>query len=59
MKPSIKNEITGKVHELKGKIKERAGHRMNDRDLQGQGIAEKMAGKVQNRVGPAEKAPGN
>jgi uncharacterized protein YjbJ (UPF0337 family) len=59
MKPSIKNEIAGKVHELKGKMKEKAGHRMNDHGLEGQGIAEKMTGKVQNKVGPAEKAPGN
>jgi uncharacterized protein YjbJ (UPF0337 family) len=58
MKPSIKNEIVGKVHEIKGKIKEKAGHMTNDPDLEGKGIAEKIAGKVQNRVGHVEKAQG-
>jgi len=58
MKPSIKNEIVGKVHEVKGKIKEKAGQMTNDPDLEGKGMAEKIAGKVQIRVGHAEKALG-
>jgi uncharacterized protein YjbJ (UPF0337 family) len=58
MKPSIKNEIAGKVHEVKGKIKEKVGQLTNDPDLEGQGIAEKIVGKVQNKVGHAEKAVG-
>jgi len=58
MKPSIKNEIVGKVHEVEGKIKEKAGQMTNDPDLEGQGLAEKIAGKLQNRVGHAEKALG-
>ena len=58
MKPSIKNEIAGKVHEVKGKIKEKVGQMTNDPDLEGKGIGEKIAGKVQNKVGHAEKALG-
>lgn len=58
MKPSIKNEIAGKVHEVKGKIKEKAGQMTNDPDLEGKGITEKIAGKIQNKVGHAEKAFG-
>jgi uncharacterized protein YjbJ (UPF0337 family) len=58
MKPSIKNEIAGKVHEVEGKVKEKVGQMTNDRDLEGKGIAEKIAGKVQNKVGYAEKALG-
>lgn len=30
----------------------------NDPDLEGKGIVEKMAGKVQNKIGHAEKALG-
>jgi uncharacterized protein YjbJ (UPF0337 family) len=45
--------------EVKGKIKEMAGQRTNDLDLEGKGIAEKTAGKVQNKAGHAEKAIGN
>jgi uncharacterized protein YjbJ (UPF0337 family) len=58
MKPSIKNEIAGKVHEVKGKIKEKAGQMTKDPDLEGKGLAEKIAGKVQNKVGHVEKALG-
>jgi uncharacterized protein YjbJ (UPF0337 family) len=58
MKPSIKNEIAGKVHEVKGKIKKKAGQMTNDPDLEGKGLAEKIAGKVQNKVGHVEKALG-
>jgi uncharacterized protein YjbJ (UPF0337 family) len=58
MKPSIENEIAGKVHEVKGKIKEKAGQMTNDPDLEGKGLGEKIAGKVQNKVGHLEKALG-
>ena len=58
MKPSTKNEIAGKVHEVKGKIKEMAGQMTNEQDLEDQGIAEKTVGKVQNKAGHAEKAIG-
>jgi uncharacterized protein YjbJ (UPF0337 family) len=58
MKPSIKNEIAGKIHEVKGKIKEKAGQMTNNPDLEGKGIGEKIAGKVQNKLGQAEKVLG-
>ena len=38
MKPSTENEIAGKVHEVKGKIKEKVGQLTNDPDLEGAGI---------------------
>lgn len=55
MKPSIENEIAGKVHEVKGKIKEKVGQLTNDPDLEGEGIGEKIAGKVQKKIGQVEK----
>jgi uncharacterized protein YjbJ (UPF0337 family) len=58
MKPSTKDEITGKVHEVKGTIKEKAGELTNDSDLEGEGIGEKIAGKVQKKIGQVEKALG-
>ncbi|MHB8607293.1 MAG: CsbD family protein [Candidatus Acidiferrales bacterium] len=58
MKPSTENEIAGKVHEVKGKIKEKAGELTNDPDLEGKGIGEKIAGKVQNKIGHAQKVLG-
>ena len=55
MKPSTENQITGKVHEVKGKIKEKVGRLTNDPDLEGQGIGEKIAGKIQKKIGQLEK----
>ena len=55
MKPSIENEIAGKVHEVMGKIKEKVGRLTNDPDLEGEGIGEKIAGKVQKKIGQLEK----
>jgi uncharacterized protein YjbJ (UPF0337 family) len=39
------------LHEVKGKVKEEAGKAIGDPDLQDRGVAEKIAGKVQNKVG--------
>jgi uncharacterized protein YjbJ (UPF0337 family) len=55
MKPSTENEIAGKVHEVKGTIKEKVGQLTNDPDLEGEGIGEKIAGKVQKKIGQLEK----
>jgi len=55
MKPSTENEIAGKVHEIKGTIKEKAGQLVNDPDLEGKGLAEKIAGKVKNTIGQVEE----
>ena len=58
MRPSTQNEIAGKVHEVKGTIKEKVGRLTNDPDLEGEGIGEKIAGKVQKKIGRVEKALG-
>jgi uncharacterized protein YjbJ (UPF0337 family) len=55
MKPSTENQIAGKVHEVKGKIKEKVGRLTNDPDLEGEGIGEKIAGKVQKKIGQLER----
>ena len=56
MKPSTENEIAGKVHEVKGTIKEKVGQLTNDPDLEGEGIVENITGKVQKNIGGVEKA---
>jgi uncharacterized protein YjbJ (UPF0337 family) len=58
MKPSTKNEIAGTAHEVKGKIKEKVGHVTNDPDLEGEGIGEKLGGKVQKKIGQVQKVLG-
>jgi uncharacterized protein YjbJ (UPF0337 family) len=55
MKPSTENEIAGKVHEIKGTIKQKVGQLTNDPDLEGEGIGEKIAGKVRKKIGQLEK----
>jgi uncharacterized protein YjbJ (UPF0337 family) len=56
MKPGAKDEIAGRVHEVKGTIKEKVGELTNDPDLEGEGIGEKIGGKVQKKIGQVEKA---
>jgi uncharacterized protein YjbJ (UPF0337 family) len=55
MNPSTKDQITGALHELKGSAKEKTGQLTNDPDLTAEGQAEKIAGKVQKKVGQIEK----
>ncbi len=56
MKPSIRDNAQGKFHQMKGKVKEKAGQLTNDRDLEAEGALEKAAGKVQGVIGQVEKA---
>ena len=58
MKPSTDDKTTGKLHEVKGTIKQKVGEIANDPNLEADGRAEKNAGKVQNFVGKVEKAVG-
>lgn len=55
MKPSTKDQIQGTLHELKGKTKEKAGQVTNNPNLTSEGQGEKLAGKVQKKVGQIEK----
>jgi uncharacterized protein YjbJ (UPF0337 family) len=58
MKPSTDDKTTGKLHEFKGAIKQKAGELTNNPNLKAEGRAEKNAGKVQGIVGKIEKAVG-
>ena len=51
MKPSTKDQIKGKFHEVKGKAKEKAGQVTNNPDLESEGRSENLAGKVQKKLG--------
>lgn len=46
-----KDRVEGSAHQAKGTIKETAGKLTGDTKLQGEGKAEKTAGKIQNTVG--------
>jgi uncharacterized protein YjbJ (UPF0337 family) len=56
MKPSTIDNAEGKFHQMKGKVKEKAGQLTNNRDLEAEGTLEKAAGKVQGVIGRVERA---
>ncbi len=58
MKPSTDDKATGKLHEVKGTLKQKVGELTNNADLEADGTAEKNAGKARNWVGKVEKAVG-
>lgn len=55
MKPSTNDQLAGTLHEVKGKVKEAAGRVAGDPDLEAEGQGEKIAGKIQKKVGQIEK----
>jgi uncharacterized protein YjbJ (UPF0337 family) len=55
MKDSTKDKIQGAVHELKGSVKEKVGRATKNPQLEDKGTDEKVAGKIQKKVGDIEK----
>jgi uncharacterized protein YjbJ (UPF0337 family) len=55
MKPSTEDELKGKAHEVKGAIKETAGKAIGNPKLESEGRGERIAGKIQKKVGEVEK----
>ncbi len=55
MAQSTKDQIKGKVHEVKGGLKEKAGQVTGNPDLEAEGQGEKLAGKIQKKIGQIEK----
>jgi len=58
MKNSTQDQVEGKFHEVKGAIKEIAGKLSDNPKLEGEGTGEKIAGKVQGKIGQVEKVLG-
>jgi uncharacterized protein YjbJ (UPF0337 family) len=55
MKPSTEDQIAGKLHEVKGDLKEKAGQVTNNPNLAAEGQDEKLGGKIQKKIGQVEK----
>jgi uncharacterized protein YjbJ (UPF0337 family) len=51
MKNSTKDKVEGTIHEVKGKLKETAGKVGGNPDLEAEGTGEKVAGRVQRKIG--------
>jgi uncharacterized protein YjbJ (UPF0337 family) len=58
MKSSTRDEAEGKLHQVKGKIKEIAGKLSDNQELEAEGTGEKIAGKVQEKIGQVKKVVG-
>ena len=55
MKNSSINQAKGKMREIKGRVKEGFGVATNNPDMEGRGKGERIAGKVQRKVGEAQQ----
>jgi uncharacterized protein YjbJ (UPF0337 family) len=55
MENSTKDQVEGKFHEVKGQVKEKVAQVTNDPNLKSEGQGERLAGKVQKKVGEIEK----
>jgi uncharacterized protein YjbJ (UPF0337 family) len=55
MKKSTEDKAKGTFHEVKGKVTEKVGRATNNPDLEAEGIGEKIAGKIQKKIGQLEK----
>lgn len=58
MKSSTRDQAEGMFHEIKGKIREVAGGLSDDPILEADGTDEKIAGKVQEKIGQIKKVLG-
>lgn len=58
MKSSTKDNAEGKMHQVKGKIKETVGKAVGNEDLEDEGKGENLEGKVQEKVGGVKKVFG-
>jgi uncharacterized protein YjbJ (UPF0337 family) len=55
MKSSSKDQIAGKIHQVKGEIKQKAGRLTNNPRLESEGVGEKVIGSVQKKIGQVER----
>jgi uncharacterized protein YjbJ (UPF0337 family) len=54
-KSSTDDQLNGAIHQVKGAAKEAAGRVANNPDLEAEGTAEKLGGKVQKKIGQIER----
>lgn len=58
MKSGNRDKAEGTFHKTKGKIKEITGELTNNVKLEVKGTDEKIAGKIQNKIGQIKKVLG-
>jgi uncharacterized protein YjbJ (UPF0337 family) len=58
MKSGTKDQAEGMFRQIKGKLKEIAGDLSDNPKLEAEGTGEKIAGKVQEKIGQVKKVLG-
>lgn len=58
MKSSTRDNLEGKMHQVKGKIKETVGKVINDREMEAEGTVENIGGKAQEKLSEIKKVAG-
>lgn len=58
MKSSMKDKVDGTLHQAKGNLKVMAGNITDNPKLKAEGVAEKTAGKIQEKLGQIKKVLG-
>ena len=58
MKPSTKDAAKGAFHVMKGTVKETVGRATNNPGLAAEGQGEKIAGKLQRKIGQVKNVLG-
>ncbi len=58
MKSSTKDKAEGKMHQVKGKVKETVGKAVGNKDLEAEGKGDNLEGKAQEKVGDVKKVLG-
>ncbi|HEY0405394.1 MAG TPA: CsbD family protein [Pyrinomonadaceae bacterium] len=54
-----KDEVEGKFDQAKGAVKENVGRAIDDREMEGEGTADRAGGKVQEGFGTAKRKVGD
>jgi uncharacterized protein YjbJ (UPF0337 family) len=55
MTESTRNEVEGKIHEVKGSVKQKVGQITDNPKLEIEGTTENLAGHLQDKVGQVQK----
>lgn len=57
-KESTKDQVRGKAHEIKGRVKQKVGRATNNPRMQNEGEDEETGGTVQKKIGQVKKVFG-
>ncbi len=59
MSSSTEDQAKGKMHEVKGTVKEKVGQMTNDPNMEAEGTDEKTGGTIEKKIGQVKKVFGS